>query len=66
MKKISRILGMLIIGSAIIWAAIIVGCSSALSGTECYDNIKYILSGGVIAHILLIWGPAAVIIRKIL
>ena len=54
----------LIIGSALIWAAVIVGCASALKGTECYDKIQYVLIGGVIAHIILIWGPMAVQFRK--
>ncbi len=46
----------LIMGSAIIWAAVIVGSAYALRGTGCYEKIQNILVGGVIAHIILIWG----------
>lgn len=62
MKKST--VGALIIGSAIIWAAVIVGCSSALKGTECYDKIQTILVLGVITHIILIWGPFVAIMNK--
>jgi hypothetical protein len=64
MNKKKRTIGALIIGSAIIWAAVIVGCSLALKGTECYDQIQNILVGGVLAHIILIWGPMALLFKK--
>ena len=62
MKKST--LGALIIGSAIICAAVIIGCSMALKGTGCYDKIQNILVGGVITHIILIWGPFMAAIGK--
>jgi len=46
-------LGILFIGSAIIWACVIIGCSYKLSGTECYDIISSILIVGAIAHLML-------------
>jgi len=55
-KKIITI-GAFIIASAIIWGAVIIGCSLALKGTECYEKIQNILVGGVLGHIILIWGP---------
>lgn len=64
MKKSSKA-GIFIVSSAIIWAAVILGCSYALSDTECYGKIQYILAGGVISHIFLIWGPLAIFFRKI-
>jgi hypothetical protein len=62
MKKST--LGALIIGSAIIWAAVIVASSMALKGTDCYDKIQNILVGGVISHLILIWGPFVAAISK--
>ena len=62
MKKST--LGALIIGSAFIWGAVIIGCSLTLKGTGCYDKIQNILVGGVITHIILIWGPFAALINK--
>jgi len=59
-----KTIGMFIIASAIVWGAVIIGCSSALSGTGCYDEIKNILVGGVITHIILIWGPVAFLFQK--
>lgn len=50
-------IGYFIIGSAIIWGAVIFGCSLKLKGTGCYDQISTILIGGFIAHLLFIWGP---------
>jgi hypothetical protein len=59
-----KTIGALVIASAIIWAAVIIGCSYALQDSECYNQIKTILVGGVLAHILIIWGPMALIFRK--
>jgi hypothetical protein len=57
-------IGAFTIVSAIIWGAVILGCSFELKGTECYGNIQNILVGGVLSHIILIWGPLAVIFNK--
>lgn len=62
MKKST--LGALIIGSAFIWGAVIVGCSLALKGTGCYEKIQNILVAGVITHIILIWGPFVAAMKK--
>ena len=64
MRNKRKPIGAFIIGSAIIWAAVIVGCSLSLKGTECYDQIQNILVGGVLAHIILIWGPMAISFKK--
>ena len=65
MDKRKGRLGIIIIASAIIWAAVIVGSALELKGTECYAEIQFILSGGVVAHIILIWGPLAAFLRKV-
>lgn len=57
-------LGYFIIGSAIIWGAVILGCSFKLSGTDCYKEISIILIGGFISHLILIWGPLASFLNK--
>lgn len=54
MDKKKKIVGALIIASAIIWGAVILGSSSVLKGTDCYDKIQNILAGGVITHLILI------------
>ena len=50
-------IGSFIIGSAIIWGAVILGSSFALKGTESYMEIQYILNGGAAAHLILIMAP---------
>jgi len=56
--------GGIILGSAIIWGAVILGCSFALKGTECYGEIQNILVAGTFAHIILISGPMSILIIK--
>lgn len=46
--------------SAVVWGAVIIGCSLALKGTGYYKEISNILYGGVIAHVVIIW-PMAVL-----
>jgi len=57
-------LGYFIIGSALIWAAIILGSSFVLKGIQEKQIITQILSGGFIAHLLFIWGPIIVVLKK--
>jgi hypothetical protein len=64
MNKQKKTIGALIIASAIIWGAVIVGSSAALRGTECYTEIQNILVGGVVSHLILIWGPLGILFRK--
>lgn len=63
-KKNALSIGGLIIGSAIIWGAVIIGCALVLRNTECYPKIQNILIGGTMAHLILIWGPMAVQLKK--
>jgi hypothetical protein len=62
-KKIKTI-GAFIIASAIIWGVVIVGSAAALKGTECYGKIQNILVGGVVSHLILIWGPMGILLRR--
>ena len=52
-------IGYFIIVSAIIWGAVILGCSLKLKGTDCYNQISLILSTGAVSHLLFVWGPLA-------
>ncbi len=56
--------GTLIIVSAIIWGAVIIGCSLKLKGTGYYDDISNILYAGVITHLLLVWLIGGAVFRK--
>lgn len=51
--------GVFIIGSALIWGAVIIGAALLLKGTPYKDSITKLLFGGVIAHFILIWVPFA-------
>ncbi|NQT76132.1 MAG: hypothetical protein HQ565_00355 [Bacteroidetes bacterium] len=62
MKK-SKI-GYLIIASAIVWGAVIIGCALVLKGTSYKEEVNYILYGGVISHLLFIWTPLGNQFRK--
>ena len=57
-------IGFAIIASAIVWGAVIIGCSFALKGTECDGEIQDILVAGVITHLIVIWGPLVAQVRK--
>ena len=50
-------IGYLIIASAIIWGAVIIGCTLILKGTPYREEVNKILIGGVISHLLFIWTP---------
>jgi len=64
MKNKKKSLGLYIIGSALVWGLVIIGCSFALKGTECYGEIQNILFGGTAIHLILIWGPLAARLKK--
>jgi hypothetical protein len=63
-KTIGITIAMLPIVSAIIWGAVIIGCSWKLKGTGGYEEIQNILYGGVVTHFILIGGVIAGIVRK--
>ncbi|MCK5223624.1 hypothetical protein KAR04_02550 [Candidatus Calescamantes bacterium] len=65
MKKYENLLGSSIIASATIWAAVITGCAFVLKGTGMYGKISNILIGGSVAHVLFIWAPIGIQIKKL-
>lgn len=64
MEKKKNVLGYYIIGSAIIWGAVIVGCALKLKGTDCFNEIALILSSAAAIHLIVIWGPLAAQLKK--
>jgi len=57
-------IGYLIIASAIIWGAVIIGCAFVLKGTPYKEDVNRILYGGVIFHLLFIWNPLEKYFKK--
>jgi len=57
-------IGMIIIASAIIWAALIIACAFELRNTEHKDVITRYLSLAFIFHLIFIWGSVLAFIRK--
>ena len=57
MEKRKSNIGWYIIGSAILWGVVMLGCAFALKGTDGYLKIQLILGGGAVAHLLFIWVP---------
>jgi hypothetical protein len=55
MKKNS--MGILLISSAIIWAAVIIGCAFVLRGTPYKESITLILIGGMAGHLIAVYFP---------
>ncbi len=62
LKNVS--IGYCIIASALVWGAVIIGCSLKLKGTECYEQISNILIAGSAIHLIVIWPIAGKLIRK--
>ena len=57
MKK--KKIGYLIIVSAIIWGAVMIGTALVLKGTPYKDEVNRLIIYGVIFHMLFIWTPLA-------
>jgi|GEM_PF-1571998 len=45
-----------VIGNAIVWAAVLLGSAVALNGTGVFGQISSILAGGAAASVLLVGG----------
>ena len=56
--------GYFIIGSTIIWGAVLIARALKLKGTGYYDDISPILIGGTLAHLLFIWVIIGALSRK--
>ena len=65
MDKKKKSIGIYIIASAIVWGAVIIGCSLKLKGTGCFDEILIILSTGASFHLLFLWAPLAIQFGKL-
>ncbi|KPL13621.1 MAG: hypothetical protein AMS26_13605 [Bacteroides sp. SM23_62] len=56
--------GFLIIASAIVWAAVILGCAMVLKDSPYKDEINRIIVGVMLFHLLFIWAPLGSELRK--
>jgi hypothetical protein len=57
-------IGYLIISSAVVWGAVIIGCAMVLKGTPYKDNVSLVVLGGAVFHLLFIWAPLGKQFRK--
>ncbi len=57
-------IGCLIIGSAIIWGAVMIGTALVLKGTPYKETITRIIWGGTMFHFLFIWAPIGIASQK--
>jgi len=62
MKK-SKV-GYLIIASAIIWGAVMIGTALVLKGTPYKEEVNRIILYGVIFHFLFIWTPLGMLFKN--
>jgi len=60
----TKTIGSLIVGSAVIWGATIFSVASKLKGMEIKSDVVQLLGFASAIHLILIWGPAASMIRK--
>lgn len=60
--KVVYNLGAVIIANAIVWGAVIIGCSFALKGTGSYDLIQnYLAVGATVTSVIILGGMLPVI-----
>ena len=59
-----KTIGSLIIGSALIWGATILAVSFKLKGMEIKSDVITVIGLAAGLHLILIWGPAASMIKK--
>lgn len=62
MKK--KKIGYLIIASAIIWGAVMIGSAVILKGTPYKESINRLILGGTVFHLLFIWAPLEKLFKK--
>ncbi|MCK4978805.1 MAG: hypothetical protein KAS62_00345 [Candidatus Delongbacteria bacterium] len=60
----TKTIGSLIIGSALIWGATIIGVAAKLKGLEVKGDVVQLMGLASGMHLILIWGPAAAMIKK--
>lgn len=49
--------GTRMITSAVIWGAVLIACTMVLKGTPYKEKINYILTVGILFHLIFIWAP---------
>ncbi len=50
-------IGYLIIASAIIWGAVMIGSALILKDTPCKEQVNRLVMFGAVFHLLFIWAP---------
>lgn len=66
MEKKPFSIGWFIIASAIVWGIVMLACAFALKGTGGYMKIQVFLGAGAAIHLIIIWAPLAMRIKKAL
>lgn len=56
--KLSLTIGIGIILTAVVWGAVMIGCSLKLKGTGCYQEIQNLLAVGTFINIMILGGIA--------
>ncbi len=60
-----QLLGPYIIGSAIIWGAVMVGASLIMASSQDKTQVLSLLGTGAGIHLIIIWGPLAAALKKL-
>ena len=60
----TKTIGSLILGSAVIWGATLIAVAAKLKGMEIKEDVMSVISLAAGIHLILIWGPAAAMIKK--
>lgn len=63
-KKKNSNAGVIIILSAVIWGAVMIGTSIVLKGTPFKDDVARIIQGATAFHLLFIWAPIGIMYKK--
>ena len=59
MKNSAALIGIIILVNACIWGFAMIMSSRALSGTDAYEQIQHILSGGAAMSLIVVGGGLA-------
>jgi hypothetical protein len=60
----TKTIGSLILGSAVIWGATILAVAGKLKGMEIKPDVIQVIGLAAGLHLILIWGPTGAMIRK--
>ena len=56
--------GWFIIASALVWGAVLIGCSLVLKDTPYKESVLQIVYGGAAVHLIIIWGGLVGMLKK--